>query len=183
MTKFEFYLHSFAGRTFKKKFYSNFVSNLELEGSEKVLEFGSGSGCLTGFILKKLNQKGVLSCLDISEVAMAILKKKFKEYENINYLLGDINSLHLTENCFDLVIIHFVLHDIPKDKRKDIVCNLSKILKSGGKLIIREPINKKHGIPTSEIRELMTSCSLKEVNMKTENKKNKKEIFLGTFEK
>ena len=80
----------------------------------------------------------------------------------MNYLLGDITTMELEENEYDVILIHFVLHDIDEDIRPAIIKKLVSVLKPGGRLIIREPTSKSHGMPAEEVQNLMQSNELEE---------------------
>lgn len=184
MTTVDYYLHSFFGNTIRKSFYKDFVDNLNLNGNEKIFEFGSGPGCLSKPIIRQLSSEGNLSCLDISDVAINILKKKLKKYNNVEYYLGDINKFKIKSNSYDLVIIHFVLHDVPIGERKNIIYKLSNLLKKGGKIVIKEPTKENHGMKGFEIKELMNQASLIEEKVIEQDPNNSKNgVFCSTFVK
>ena len=51
----------------RSRFYHpGYVKNLGLSGAERILEFGSGGGCLSGPLAKTLSPEGTLSCVEIS---------------------------------------------------------------------------------------------------------------------
>ena len=55
---------------------------------------------------------------------------------------------------------------------------LSQKLKTGGLFFIREPVKKSHGIPVEEIRTLISSAGLREI----EHKETKSE-YMGKYKK
>jgi len=151
----------FAAETFIKPAYKRIVKLMDLRGDEKVMDFGSGAGPSSNLIANKLKKgKGELTCCDISETWIKVVKHRFQDLDHVNYLLGDITEMDLPENEYDIILIHFVLHDIDRETRPAIIKKLASILKSGGRLIIREPTSGQHGMPVSEIQELMTNAGL-----------------------
>ncbi len=67
----------------------------------------------------------------------------------------------MPSDSFDLACIHFVLHDIDKDKRKEIINNISSKLKNG-KIFIKEPTADHRGMHPDEIWEVMAQAGFKE---------------------
>ena len=158
------------GHTFGSFFWKNYVKSLNLNGNEKILEYGSGSGALSRHIAPIiLKGGGSLTCVDISKKWMDTLQKRMKKYPNVDFKLGTIFKLDIPDNYYDVVVIHYVLHDIESNLRGDIIKALSKKLKSGGKVYIREPLADNHGMPSAEIRELMVSAGLNEIGLYINN--------------
>lgn len=119
----------------------NFVLNIAKQRGGKVIELGCGYGYLTLELARNgLDVIGV----DLSPKSIEIAKKfadenPFKEnFGSLKYVCDDILSMDLGENEFDTVIFFGTLHHLP-----DIDLVLSKVyqaLKSGGNLIICEPV-------------------------------------------
>lgn len=149
-------------RIFASFIYKSYVDSLELKENEKVLELGCGSGNLSKFIINKLSNKGSLTCIDNSNFWLLKAKKRLREYKNIEFKLGDITELNL-KNCYDVVIIHYVLHDINQNNRLRTIKTLKTKLKNNGKIYIREPTRKNHCMPAKEIEDLMFSSGLNKI--------------------
>jgi len=119
----------------------DFVLNIAKQRGGRVIELGCGYGYLTLELARNgLDVIGV----DLSPKSIEIAKKfadenTFKEnFGSLKYVCGDILSMDLGENKFDTVVFFGTLHHIP-----DIDLVLSKVhkaLKSGGNLIVCEPI-------------------------------------------
>ena len=147
--------------------YKKYVDSLGLKGDEKVLDFGSGSGAAAEYIARHLLKgNGRLTCDDMSRVWMKIIKKRIKKYHNVEFKLGDIAEVDIEAGSHDVVVVHLVLHDVEESIRPRTVNVLSRALKKTGKLYIKEPMWKRHGMPAEEIRELMTQSGLKEIDFK-----------------
>lgn len=168
----------------RSRFYHpKYVKTMGLSGSERVLEFGSGGGCLSRALAKTLSPEGTLTCVEISPYWVEKAKRRLKAFTNIEYLQGDITRMPVPENHFDTVIIHFVLHDIAPSDRIDIVSALAKCLRPEGTLIIREPANPWHGMPLSEIRTLMRDAGLREIRTGCTRSWRRTWTCDGTFKK
>lgn len=147
--------------------YEKYIAGMNLTGCEKVLDFGSGPGSAARFIAPQLNSPGgQLICQDISPTWMLVIKTWLSDRENIQFKLGDIRRLELEKGFFDIILIHFVLHDIDPGIREEIIHRISYLLKMGGKLYIREPRSNLHGIQAPEIHYLMQQAGLYEEKLK-----------------
>ncbi|MGD1823016.1 MAG: class I SAM-dependent methyltransferase [Pleomorphochaeta sp.] len=184
MTKFEMYLHTFEGATIRKNFYKNYIDNIDLTSSKCILEFGCGAGCITKQLLNKVDTNKVkISCLDIDNEAIDLLKKRFKDYDNLNFYVGDIRKLPIKNNSFDTVVVHFMLHDIKETKRLENLKKINNVLSKNGKVFIREPIRENHGILIDELRNLFIKAGFIEVNGEIESHFSCGEMYSALFEK
>jgi SAM-dependent methyltransferase len=154
-------------KTILSPYYARYVHNLDLKGGEWVLDYGSGPGIAARYIAARLAEGGGhLTCVDVSQTWIRIAQKTTKRYSNVEYKRGDIASLDLENDAYDVVFTHFVLHDIPTRECPDIVRHLAAKLRKGGWLLLREPTTEGHGISPEEIRRLMTGAGLRQVSFK-----------------
>jgi ubiquinone/menaquinone biosynthesis C-methylase UbiE len=150
-----------------RPFYRRFVDSMHLKGNERVLDFGSGAGGSSVHIAQTLLKgNGRLTCVDMSRVWMRIIKKRLKAFPNVEFKLGDVSEIDIESSSYDAVVIHFVLHDVEQDLRQRTLDALSRALKDTGRIYIKEPLGKRHGMPAEEIRGLMTQIGLKEIDFK-----------------
>jgi ubiquinone/menaquinone biosynthesis C-methylase UbiE len=156
---FEIRLTLSLGRTVLSPYYHNFVSQLNLKDNENVLDYGSGSGVCSRHIAAHLMRGGGrLACVDISPVWMQVIQNTLRRYPNVSYHSGSIQSVNLADTSFDVVVLHFVLHDIPAAERQQVLKTLAAKLKSGGNLLMREPQDA--GLDAEEISQLSTAAGL-----------------------
>lgn len=142
--------------------YRKFIDGMGLKGGEKVLDFGAGWGDNTYYIAKRLNEEGRVTALDVSETWQNVARRRLKGFNNIDFIQSDIRSSSLKNGSFDVIVVSYVLHDIPQEERAEIVTSLVKKLKPDGFLQLREPTGKRHGMPVDEIRAMMNSARMKE---------------------
>lgn len=173
--RFEDVLKNLFGEWFN---YSSYVSKFKLEGSKKVLDFGCGGGIGSRRIAKRLSKEGHLTCVDISNFWISKAKKRLKNYENVEFIVGEITALDIPDSYYDIISIFYVLHDIPPSRRKEMINCLSKKLNEGGRLYISEPTKRSHGMTSEEIYRLMSQAGFIE---KTYRKK--KSSYTGGFYK
>jgi hypothetical protein len=95
-------------------------------------------------------------------------------------VLGDVRAASLEEASFDLVFIHFVLHEIPASERPGTVRRLSELLAGDGRLAIREPLNF---ISRDEIRRLMAASGLVEKAGRQTEVRTQGQVYEGVYTK
>lgn len=139
-----------------------YLRSLGLNGDERLLELGCGVGALTKR-LARLLPNGRITAVDTSEYWAAVARRRLKRREQVTVLTGDVRTLDLEPETLDAVLIHFVLHDIPAAERPNVLAKLASLLVSGGTLFLREPTRPSHGMPTEEIRELLSDVGFEEV--------------------
>jgi len=146
--------------------YIDLIRYMGLKGSERVLDFGSGPGVISGMIAKELEKGGGrVSCLDVTKEWLDQAKRRLRRRLNVEFIFGDIRTQKIPKSSFDAVVVHYVIHDIEKGDRKEIISALADILASGGRLHIREPISKSHGMPADELRTLLKESGLEETRV------------------
>ena len=177
-------LHEFFWLKVMKGYYRKFVESFGLKGDEKVLDFGCGPGATSKFIAQALEKRGgELTCLDLSQTWIERARKNLSEYSNVEYYALDIRKWGEKNGHFDVIVIHFMLHDIDKSERKEVVKELAKKMKADAKLYIREPTKESHGMRPEEIQELMFECGLKETESKTGKSFILGALYTGVFSK
>jgi SAM-dependent methyltransferase len=161
-------LASLLTRTILRPYYARYVRGLGLKGSERVLDFGSGPGAAAVHLAARLAAGGgQVTCVDVSQAWLRAAQRRTERCSNVDFKLGELAALDIKNGVYDVVFIHFVLHDIPAGRRPDTVRHLVAKLRSGGRLPLREPTSKGHGMSPEEIRRLMTGAGLQQVSMKT----------------
>ncbi len=131
--------------------YKNYVKQIKLRKNEKVLEVGCGIGNLSRFLIQEL-PFGNLICIDVSKYSINKNKRSLKKFKNIEFLVEDILRFK-RENYFNVAVVHYVLHDLPQKEK--VIEVLRNCLKENGRVYLREPTRKNHGISSKEIRKLM----------------------------
>lgn len=159
-------------------FYNKIVEGYHLRGDENVLDFGCGGGGASKVILRHLNSKGHLTCLDISRHWIAKVRKRLGNNSHVHFYDQDIRTADLPDESFDVISIVHVIHDIPPNDRGEVVKALAKKLKHGGKIHLVEPIKVSHGMAVQEIRDLHRAAGLKELDFDIN-----KSRYQGVFQK
>ena len=150
--------------------YRRYVDEMGLRGDERVLDYGSGSGAAARHLAKRLRAGGGhLTCVDVSTRWQKVLRRVLRAYPDVEFRLGDVRTISLPEASFDVVLVHWMLHDVAPWDRPSIVAELARLLRPGGRLFSREPTGAKHGMPAAHAREVFASAGLNE-SLATEGK-------------
>jgi len=114
-----------------------FIEFMNLNGNEKVLDVGCGSGTFTQRIAKKYPRIQITGA-DVSEKVIGFAKKeiKRKKLKNVKFIVSGINKLKVREK-FDVIIVsHLIEHlENPSGALKEVKGKLKK----GGRLFITTP--------------------------------------------
>jgi len=158
---------AFAARLFTNlllgPLYRRYVDEMSLRGDERVLDYGCGSGAAARHLAKRLQAGGGhLTCMDVSERWQRTARRALRAYPDVEYRLGDVRTMHLPAASFDVVLVHWMLHDVPPWDRPGIVAELARLLRPGGRLFSREPTNARHGMPAAQMREVFAAAGLAE---------------------
>lgn len=144
--------------------YRSWVDGLGLRGDERVLDYGSGSGAAARHLVKALDAGGGrLTCVDVSPGWQAVLRRTLAGHD-VTYALGDIRALGLPGASFDVVVVHWMFHDVPATDRGTILAELVRLLRPGGRLAVREPTRPGEGIAAVTLRGLLQAAGLHELH-------------------
>ena len=90
----------------------------------------------------------------------------------MEFLLGDARSVALPAGGFDLILAHFVLHDVDRAALPATVAALARSLRPGGRFVVVEPdtsagpwrrvVPSHHHLPADELRATMAAAGLVE---------------------
>jgi len=139
------------------------VQEMQLRGDERVLDFGSGAGAAARHLAPLLAAGGGhLTCMDVSARWQETLCGVLRAYPDVDLRRGDVRSMGLPDASFDVVLVHWMLHDVPPWDRAPIVAELVRLLRPGGRLFSHEPTNPRHGMPAAEVRTLLSGAGLRE---------------------
>ena len=162
-SKGEIRVANFALKTFLRPSYSRFVRDLDLIGNENVMDYGSGPGVMSRMIASRL-KGGHLTCVDVSHNWIDVARRNLMGCQNVEFRLGRISDM-IFPSPFDVIVVHYVLHEVPRSERESTVKALVSNLKADGRLVIMEPTREPlHGMPSTEIKELMVLAGLVETS-------------------
>lgn len=112
-----------------------FLHTLDLTETRRISILDAGCG--TGYLSLKLAPFGHVTAVDISEEAIAFAKKRGVKAER-----ASISDLPFDAGTFDVIVsIDVLYHNAVKDDGKAL-CELRRVLKPGGLLIMRVPAHR-----------------------------------------
>lgn len=120
----------------QKKWKRSAVKDLELEGDEKVLDIGTGTGEILPWIAEYLDD-GVVIGSDISKKMIKRTKSKIEKKDlgdKVKVVYDDIQKSRFPDNHFDRIIATFTFTTVPDPKKTAEECE--RILKDEGKMIV-----------------------------------------------
>ena len=125
-------------KTLIEKTISHFTSQ------DEVLECACGTGMLSAPVAGVCKH---LTATDFSENMLKRAKKNCREGDNISFTQADIMNLPFEDNSFDKVVAANVIHLL--DEPMKALCELRRVCRNGGQLIIPTYINRTKGGKTS----------------------------------
>ena len=155
-TKGEVFLAELVGYTALHSYYKSFVNELEIHGSEDIIDYCCGNGNISKFLAKRITT-GSLIFADVSEKWLNQTAQKLKHCPySQRFFIKDFGS-KIGNSESDIIVLHYSLHDFPKDLWIPIINQLINNLKIGGTLYIREPLSENHGLKLYELTNILES--------------------------
>ena len=124
--------HEFDGKKYEKasahqkEWASKLISEIDLKGTERVLDLGCGDGTNTAKIAD-LVPNGETIGIDASKGMINVAKQK--ERDNLHFVLMDIDDLNFTDE-FDVVFSNATLHWV--QDHNHLIANVIRCLRHGG---------------------------------------------------
>ncbi|MFH1307981.1 MAG: arsenite methyltransferase [archaeon] len=110
----------------------------KIKSGDIVLDLGSGAGFDAFLASEKVGKKGKVIGLDMTELMINKAKENAKKgnYNNVEFILGDIEEIPLKDNSINVIISNCVINLSPN---KDKVFKESyRVLKKGGKMFVSD---------------------------------------------
>jgi SAM-dependent methyltransferase len=109
-----------------------------LKEGDIVLDLGSGAGFDSFLAARKVGKTGRVIGVDMTPemIAKATANAKAGNFDNVEFLLGDIEALPLPDNSVDVAISNCVINLVP-DKKK-VFQELNRVLRPGGRFMVSD---------------------------------------------
>jgi len=116
----------------------NPIALAKLKKGDVVLDLGSGAGFDSFLAAKKVGKKGKVIGIDMTKEMIAKARKNAKKYgySNVEFRLGDIESLPLENDSVDVVISNCVINLAPNKEK--VFSEAFRVLKSNGRMYVSD---------------------------------------------
>jgi len=159
----------------KEEAVSVMIRNLGLKPGMVVADIGAGSGTISFPMAKLVGPKGKVLAVEIQQEMLDLIAQKAAKLgtKNVKGILGTIKDPKIAPASTDLMLLVDVYHEF--DYPYEMVTNMVKGLKRGGKLVLVEyrgedenvPIKELHKMTEAQVRKEMAFFPLKFVENKT----------------
>jgi len=159
----------------KEEAVSVMIKNLGLKPGMTVADIGAGSGTISFPMAKIVGPKGKVLAVEIQQEMLDIIATKARKAKvtNVIGVLGTIKDPKISPSSADLMLLVDVYHEF--DHPYEMVTNMVKGLKRGGKLVLVEyrgedenvPIKELHKMTEAQVKKEMSPFPLKFVENKT----------------
>ncbi|MBD5204390.1 MAG: class I SAM-dependent methyltransferase [Bacteroidales bacterium] len=106
-----------------------------------ILDLGTGTGVLIPYLTERIGADGKIVAIDLSEGMLSIARKKYGEYENVEFLKLDFEEEQIPGE-YDLIMLYSVFPHLHYPKQTiDWLYKMNR--KPGGRLVIALPSDEK----------------------------------------
>ncbi|GAB4249591.1 MAG: class I SAM-dependent methyltransferase [Saprospiraceae bacterium] len=121
----------------ERKALNRVLELAEIKDGENILEVACGTAWLFKKVVQR-NPNGQNIAVDLSEDMINMARKKLASEKSANYelLAGDIFSMNLNKNNFDLILNNFMIDLLPEKDFRKIGELFYELLKPGGRVVI-----------------------------------------------
>ena len=141
------------------------IDALKFREGEIVADIGCGSGYISRRIAKKIGAKGIVYGVDIQQEMLDLLAKRMAMFriENVKPVMGEVTDPKLPPESCDTMIMVDVYHEF--DQPYEMIANMVKALKKGGRIVFVEFRKEDPNVPIKEVHKMSEAQVKKEMSL------------------
>ena len=122
-----------------KRLRERFADDLGLQGGDRVLDVGCGTGRLAMIFAKRVAPTGSVAGVDAAtEMIKRATSRARKQQAPVAFQVAFAQRLPFPDASFDAVACTLALHHVAEDDQQSAVQEMHRVLKPGGRLLIAE---------------------------------------------
>lgn len=102
----------------------------------RTLQVACVYGNLTQRLLGRLDPAGALDVVDILPIQLANLRRKLPHDARVSLIQGDSASLQAPAASYDRALLFFLLHEQPREVRRQTVAEALRVVRPGGQVVV-----------------------------------------------
>lgn len=110
------------------------IDKMDLKPGQKVLDVCCGTGTLCAMIAEEMGSDGEVVGVDLSENMLK--KAENKSEADIQFCYANAEEIPYADGYFDRASVTFGLHEMPHPVRMNVLREMRRVLKPGGKIIV-----------------------------------------------
>jgi len=110
------------------------IDKMDLKPGQKVLDVCCGTGTLCTMIAEDIGIEGAVVGVDLSENMLK--KAENKREDNIRFCYANAEEIPYADGYFDRASVTFGLHEMPHHVRMNVLCEMRRVLKPGGRITV-----------------------------------------------
>jgi len=147
----------------KEENTTKLIDNMNISKSDVIADIGAGSGYHV-FKMAPVASDGHIYAVDIQDEMLAELRRKKVEagLRNITIVKGSENSVNLTKNSIDKILIVDVYHELSHPF--EVGTSIYEALKPDGKLFLIEYRAEDQNVPIKKLHKMSEAQAIKEMS-------------------
>ncbi len=139
------------------------IEALKFREGEIVADIGCGSGYISRRIAKKIGATGIIYGVDIQQEMLDLLAKRMAMFRigNVKPILGETTDPKLPPESCDTMMMVDVYHEF--DQPFEMMANMVKALKKGGRIVFVEFRKEDPNVPIKEVHKMSVEQVKKEM--------------------
>lgn len=118
---------------FGRRFHARAAIAMPVRPGMRILDLGCGTGSLCLQLWRRMDRRGALAGIDLSQEQLAFAKSKACAVAAPTaFLRGSMDELPFAEASFDAVVSTMAFHEAPREVRLRAIAETARVLKPGG---------------------------------------------------